>query len=65
MKLGFWQIQIAELDRYKTAFTVPFSHYEWYVMPFGLKNACSKFQNMMNDIFNPYTPFIVIYIDDV
>ena len=24
MKSGFWQIQIAEKDRYKTAFTVPF-----------------------------------------
>ncbi|EYU18268.1 hypothetical protein MIMGU_mgv1a020753mg, partial [Erythranthe guttata] len=29
MKSGFWQIQIAEEDRYKTAFTVPFGHYEW------------------------------------
>ena len=28
MKFGFWQIQIAETDRYKTAFTVPFGHYE-------------------------------------
>jgi len=28
MKSGFWQIQIAERDRYKTAFTVPFGHYE-------------------------------------
>ena len=35
MKSGFWQIQIAEQDRYKTAFTVPFGHYEWNVMPFG------------------------------
>ena len=28
MKSGFWQIQIEEIDRYKTAFTVPFGHYE-------------------------------------
>ena len=33
MKSGFWQIQIAEKDKYKTAFTVPFGHYEWNVMP--------------------------------
>ena len=39
MKSGFWQIQIREPDRYKTAFTTPFGHYEWNVMPFGLKNA--------------------------
>ena len=28
MKSGFWQIQKDEKDRYKTAFTVPFGHYE-------------------------------------
>ena len=65
MKPGFWQIQIAEKDRYKTAFAVPFGHYEWNVMPFDLKNAPSEFQNIMNDIFTPYTSFIIIYIDDV
>jgi len=65
MKSGFWQIQITEQDRYKTAFTVPFGHYEWNVMPFGLKNAPSEFQNIMNDIFTPYISFIIVYIDDV
>ena len=47
MKSGFWQIQVAEKDRYKTTFTVPFGHYERNVMPFGLKNAPSEFQNIM------------------
>ena len=65
MKSGFWQIQIAEKDRYKTAFTVPFGQYEWNVMPFGLKNAPSEFQCIMNEIFNPYTEFSIVYIDDV
>jgi len=65
MKSGFWQIQIAEADCYKTAFTAPFGHYEYNVMPFGLKNAPSEFQNIMNDIFTPYTSFIIVYIDDV
>ena len=48
-----------------TEFTVPFKHYEWNAMPFGLKNAHSEFQNIMNDIFNPYTHFTIVYIDDV
>ena len=65
MKSGFWQIQINEKDRYKTAFTVPFGHYEWNVMPFGLKNAPSEFRNIMNDIFTPFTDFSIVYIDDV
>jgi len=64
MKSEFWQIQITEANRYKTAFTVPFGHYEWNVMPFGLKNAPSEFQNIMNDIFAPYISFIIVYIDD-
>ena len=34
-------------------------------MPFGLKNAPSKFQNIMNNIFNPYLSFTLVYIDDV
>ena len=62
---GFWQIQIDDHDRYKTAFTTPFGHYEWNVMPFGLKNAPSEFQNIMNDIFNLFTHFTIVYIDGV
>jgi len=65
MKSGFSQIQITEADRYKTAFTIPFGHYEWNVMPFKLKNAPSEFQNIMNDIFTSFTSFIIVYIDDV
>ena len=34
-------------------------------MPFGLKNAPSEFQNIMNDIFMNYTNFILSYIDDI
>ena len=65
MKNGFWQIQIDEKDKYKTVFTVLFGHYEWNVMPFGLKNVSSEFQNIMNDIFTPHTNFSIVYIDDV
>ena len=42
-----------------------FGHYEWNVMPFGLKNAPSKFQNIMNEIFNPFSTLAIVYIDDV
>ena len=56
---------ISEEDKYKIAFTTPFGHYEWNVMPFGLKNAPSEFQNIMNDIFNSFIHFTIVYIDDV
>ncbi|KAI0511012.1 hypothetical protein KFK09_011630 [Dendrobium nobile] len=34
-------------------------------MPFGLKNAPSEFQKIMNEIFNSYNKYIIVYIDDV
>ena len=34
-------------------------------MPFGLKNALSEFQNIRNEIFNPFSKFCIVYIDDV
>ena len=34
-------------------------------MPFGLKNAPSEFQNIMNEIFNPFSTHAIVYIDDV
>ncbi|KAK6150679.1 hypothetical protein DH2020_015611 [Rehmannia glutinosa] len=34
-------------------------------MPFGLKNALSEFQRIMNEIFNDYSKLCIVYIDDV
>ena len=34
-------------------------------MPFGLKNAPFEFQNIMNEIFNPFSSHAIVYIDDV
>jgi hypothetical protein len=34
-------------------------------MPFRLKNAPSEFQNIMNNIFTPFTNFSIVYIDEV
>uniref|UniRef100_A0A151UHI4 Enzymatic polyprotein n=1 Tax=Cajanus cajan TaxID=3821 RepID=A0A151UHI4_CAJCA len=65
MKSGYYQIKVKEEDKYKTAFIVPFGQYEWNVMPMGLKNAPSEFQNIMNTILNPYSKFALVYIDDV
>lgn len=46
LKSGYWQIQVDEPDRYKTAFNVPFGQYEWNVMLFGLKNAHQNFKTL-------------------
>src|SRR5262249_3614238 len=34
-------------------------------MPFELKNAPLEFQNIMNKVFNAYSAFSIVYIDDV
>ena len=34
-------------------------------MSFGLKNAHSEFQHITKNIFNAYTRFFIVYIDDV
>lgn len=65
MKFGYWQIQIAKEDKQKTTFTVPFGYYEQNIMPFELKSASTKFQKIMNDIFNADSVLTIAYIDNV
>ena len=65
MKSGYYQISVKEEDKYKITFVIPFRHYEWNIMPQGLKNTPSEFQNIMNDIFYPYMKFSIVYLDDV
>ena len=63
---GYWQIEIAEEDKYKTAFTTEFGHYEFNRMPFGLCNAPGTFQRLMESVLQPILGvFAMVYIDDV
>ena len=39
----FWQIEIEEGDKTKTAFSTSWGHYEYNVMPFGFKGASATF----------------------
>ena len=47
LKAGFWQLGISPSDRPKTTFCILNAHYQWTVMPFGLKVAPSLFQKAM------------------
>ena len=61
---GYWQIPVRQNDIYKTAFVTNNGHYEWLVMPFGLKTAGNTFQRVMDDILRPHQQFAKAYIDD-
>ena len=65
LKAGFWQVKMAEESIEWTAFTCPQGHFEWLVMPFGLKNTPALFQRKMQNIFNENQAFILVYIDDL
>ncbi|KAH9716946.1 hypothetical protein KPL71_021643 [Citrus sinensis] len=65
LKSGFWQLGIDPAERYKTAFCIPNAHYQWTVLPFGLKTAPSIFQKAMTQIFQPLLHHTLIYIDDL
>ncbi|KAL4388578.1 hypothetical protein GQ457_09G008110 [Hibiscus cannabinus] len=65
LKAGFWQLGIDPTDRPKTGFCIPNQHYQWKVMPFGLKTAPSLFQKAMIRIFQPIMDQALIYIDDI
>nr|GEX14076.1 putative reverse transcriptase domain, viral movement protein [Tanacetum cinerariifolium] len=59
------QLDIKPEDRPKTAFCIPDHHYQWKVMPFGLKNAPLAFQKAMITIFEPILANTLVYIDDI
>ena len=67
MTSGYHQVEVAEEDRDKTAFVDGRGHHLRYVtMPFGLCNAPSTFQRLMEKVLDGLVwKTVVVYLDDV
>ncbi|KAK3528240.1 hypothetical protein QTP86_027953 [Hemibagrus guttatus] len=59
-------IRIREGDEWKTAFITLTSHYEYLVMPYGLANAPSVFQDFIHEVLREFLHrCMLVYIDDI
>jgi hypothetical protein len=66
LKDGYFQIEIREEDKKKTAFKFDNQVYEWNRMPMGFKNAPSIFQKMMDKLLGDLSnKGVEVYLDDI
>jgi len=66
LKNGFHLIRIREGDEWKTAFRTRYGLYKFQVIPIGLTNAPSTFQDMMNHVFSVMLDTgLLAYMDNI
>lgn len=66
VKWGYWHIEMDPDSVEKTAFVTHEGHYEWLVMPFGLKNAPATFQRILQRVLGSLLyKGAINYLDDI
>ncbi|UYV74533.1 hypothetical protein LAZ67_12000024, partial [Cordylochernes scorpioides] len=63
---GYWHVQMHSESVPKTAFVTNDGHYEFLVMPFGLKNAASTFQKIIQQVIGTLLwKGVCVFQDDI
>ena len=63
---GYWQVEMAEEDKDKTAFCTRYGLYQFRNMPFGLCNAPGTFERLMETVLRGMQwERAVLYLDDI
>ncbi|KAK7906795.1 hypothetical protein WMY93_015407 [Mugilogobius chulae] len=66
LKSGYYQIQMDEADKAKTAFVTPLGFWEWNWMPQGVTNTPSTFQRLMEKCMGDLNlKEVLVFLDDI
>lgn len=66
LKSGYYQVEVAEEDKPKTAFVCPLGFYEFNRMPQGVTNAPSTFQRLMEKcVGDLHLNEVLVFLDDL
>jgi len=66
LKEAYYWVHMKKGEEWKTAFWTRYRHYKYTIMLFGLKNAPTTFQRLINNTLREYLDdFVITYLDDI